>query len=425
MNTRTGTFLSRLLRCSATLVAACLSLALPASAGETLYATGGGGLCRIDPATGAATEVWVFPGVAIYAGGLAYDATTDTLYATGNIHSSSGISRLFAINRHTGVLTAFAGMSPTVNLSSGGLALHPQTGVLYATGQNGFQSTGLFTIDKTTGAETLIGQSGGQCCTAPYGFMMNGIGFRSDGTLFANGLTLSNPPVNGAYSYLYTVDTGSGLATQIGLHGVNVGRQLLYSGLAFGQNGALYSLGSLSPSLGGLYTVDPGTGAATPIGDLILPIGVDGGLVFVPDGPPVVYCTPKTNSLGCAPSIGFAGLPSATSAAPFTISAVSVLNRKPGLLLYGYSQSTAPFQGGFLCMSSPTRRLAAGNSGGNPAPAVDCSGSYSLDFNQRIQGGLDPLLVPGQEVDAQYWSRDPADPFGSGLTDAVSFQVRG
>lgn len=267
-----------------------------APAGSILYATGGGSpqisaLYTIDPVTGAASMACQLASIHVYAGGLAYDATTDNLYATGVLDSDTGTTRLFIINRFTGEWTAFPGMSPTINLSSGGLAIHPQTGIMYATGGNGFQSTGLFIIDKNTGAATLVGQSGGQCCTVPFGFNINGLGFRSDGTLFANGFTLSGVPVNGAYSLLFALDLASGLATEIGPHGVNVGRQLNYSGLAFGADGTLYSLGSTSASAQGLYSVSPANGAAAVIGDTIVHFGVDGGLVFTPEPQPIIVST--------------------------------------------------------------------------------------------------------------------------------------
>jgi len=139
--------------------------------------------------------------------------------------------------------------------------------------------------------------------------------------------------------------------------------------------------------------------------------------------PPTNYCTAKINSQGCLPVMSFTGAPSATNPAPFTITATNVLNQKPGLLLYGYSQASTPFQGGVLCISSPLRRITTTGSHGSPVPTVDCSGSYSIDFNLRIQSGLDPLLAPGQEVDTQYWSRDPASPAPVGLTSALSFQI--
>ena len=269
-----------------------LSFAMTVRAALTLYATGGGSgylsaLYAINPSTGAETAVQQFD-VYLYAGGLAYDATTDTLYAVGATIAESGTSRLFIINRFTGALTPFPGMSPTINLTSGGLAIHPVTGIMYATGGNGFQSTGLFTIDKNTGAATLVGQSGGQCCVVPFGFNIEGLGFRSDGTLFGNGLLLADFPGHPTTSILFTLDLASGLATEIGHHGVDVGRQLTYSGLAFGANGTLYSLGSTSGSAQGLYSVNPTTGAGTLIGASIINFGVDGGLVFAPGPEPTI-----------------------------------------------------------------------------------------------------------------------------------------
>lgn len=254
-----------------------------AQAAPILYASGSGtgpngglsAIYEVDPSTGASTLVFGFPTIHIYNGGLAYDASTDTLYATGVEDSSTGTSRLFAIDRATGAFTSFPGMSSTINLSQGGLAIHPLTGVLYATGGNGFQSSGLFTIDKATGAATLIGQTGGQCCVNPYGFNLNGIGFRSDGTLFANGFTLTD-----GISSLFTIDLATGAATAIGAHGVSSGRALRYSGLAFRADGVLLSLGDIDGSNDGLFAIDPATGAATLLGGTGPRYGVDGGLSF-------------------------------------------------------------------------------------------------------------------------------------------------
>jgi hypothetical protein len=268
-----------------------LFFVMSAPAALTLYATGGGSpqlsaLYTINPATGAATLAWQFAGIHIYAGGLAYDAATDTLFATGALDSDTGTTRLFTINRFTGAWTNFPGMSPTINLSQGGLAINPLTGILYASGGNGFQSSGLFTINKTTGAATLVGQCGPSCCSSPeFGFNVNGLGFRSDGTLFANGFTLSGVPVNGASSLLFTVNIATGPATTVGTHGVNAGSQLKDSGLAFGADGTLYSLGSTS---GSLYSVNPATGTATLIGASVINFGVGGGLAFAPGPEPAI-----------------------------------------------------------------------------------------------------------------------------------------
>jgi hypothetical protein len=90
---------------------------------------------------------------------------------------------------------------------------------------------------------------------------------------------------------LFTLDLSSGLATEVGPHGVNAGRQLNYSGLAFGANGTLYSLGSTSMSGQGLYLVNPLNGAATLIGETVIHFGVDGDLAFAPEPQPIIVAT--------------------------------------------------------------------------------------------------------------------------------------
>lgn len=149
-------------------------------------------------------------------------------------------------------------------------------------------------------------------------------------------------------------------------------------------------------------------------------------LIDVGDVPPFVYCTAKTNSLGCVPSIGSTGQPSFSSAQPFLVQATNVLNQRNGLLFYGYdSAAIAPFNGGTLCVLPPLRRLPIQNAGGTLPPMMDCSGAYELDFNAHAQSGGDPFLVPGQQVNGQWWSRDPSHPDGSGvgLTDAIQFLI--
>jgi hypothetical protein len=136
------------------------------------------------------------------------------------------------------------------------------------------------------------------------------------------------------------------------------------------------------------------------------------------------YCTAKLNSLGCRPQIAASGIPSAGGGAPFTISAISVMNTAPGVFFYGTAGAAAqPFQGGWLCAAAPLSRTTAQWSGGNAPPVVDCSGSYALDFNAWIGRGADPQLVGGAQVWGQFWSRDPQSPSGTGLSDAVVFTI--
>jgi hypothetical protein len=147
-----------------------------------------------------------------------------------------------------------------------------------------------------------------------------------------------------------------------------------------------------------------------------------GALPFQQCLPPTTYCTAKTNSQGCVPAVGSSGSPSATSSSPFTITATNVLNQKSGLLFYGFGSNAAPFQGGTMCVQPPVRRTPLQSSNGN-APPDDCSGSYAADFNAWTQSSSDPLLIAGAHVFVQFWSRDPASPSTTGLTDALSFWI--
>lgn len=140
-------------------------------------------------------------------------------------------------------------------------------------------------------------------------------------------------------------------------------------------------------------------------------------------GEPVVYCTAKTNSSGCVPAVGFSGAPSATAGSGFVIHAAQVLDNKAGLLFYGTTGAKfTPYQGGWLCVKSPTIRTSLLNSGASGAPP--CTGVFSFDFNAYIASGAYPALqTPGQPVWAQFWSRDPLASFQTNRTDALAFFV--
>jgi hypothetical protein len=138
---------------------------------------------------------------------------------------------------------------------------------------------------------------------------------------------------------------------------------------------------------------------------------------------PTAYCAAKINSLGCTPMMAFQGSASASNPTPFALTAQSVLNHKYGLLFFGVSgRASFPFQDGLLCVLPPIRRTVVQDSGGS-ASGSDCSGSYSFDFNALVQAGTYPDLTPGLIVDCQYWSRDPASPSTTGLTDAIEFGI--
>ncbi|MCK6445207.1 MAG: calcium-binding protein [Planctomycetes bacterium] len=134
------------------------------------------------------------------------------------------------------------------------------------------------------------------------------------------------------------------------------------------------------------------------------------------------YCTAKVNSLGCLPRIVATGIPSGSAVSGFVIAAEQVAPGEAGVLLYSYhGLASAPFEGGFLCAAAPLKRSPVQFASAGGAPP--CVGTYALDFNARIASGIDPSLVVGQRVWAQYWMRDSGSAPATGLTDAVTFVV--
>ncbi|MCB9915263.1 MAG: CehA/McbA family metallohydrolase [Planctomycetes bacterium] len=136
---------------------------------------------------------------------------------------------------------------------------------------------------------------------------------------------------------------------------------------------------------------------------------------------PASYCTGKVSSQGCTPTTTWQGTPSATSAQPFLVGCAQVVSHQNGILFYGYAPAFVPFQDGTRCVAPILVRTGVQNSGG--AAGANCTGTFSLDFNARIQSGVDPGLVPGATVYAQHWFRDPAAASATGLSDAVQFTI--
>lgn len=137
---------------------------------------------------------------------------------------------------------------------------------------------------------------------------------------------------------------------------------------------------------------------------------------------PIVYGTAQINSLGCEPSISASGVSGSTDVHPLVIEARNIVSDKDGLLVYGFQLQRRFLHGGWLYVRAPLYRTAVQNSAGNLVQD-DCSGVLRFDFNSHAASGVNPALIPGTRVFAQYWSRDPGAQATTNLTDAVEFTL--
>jgi hypothetical protein len=140
---------------------------------------------------------------------------------------------------------------------------------------------------------------------------------------------------------------------------------------------------------------------------------------------------PKTNSLGCVPSISSLGIASVSAGANFFVKGMNVRNQKVGLLVYGNTGPAAsPFSGGTLCVAAPVKRTPSVMSGGSALPTNDCTGVYSIDMGLFATGALGghplpALSIAGTLVNCQFWGRDPGFPApgNTTLTDGLQYAI--
>jgi len=136
---------------------------------------------------------------------------------------------------------------------------------------------------------------------------------------------------------------------------------------------------------------------------------------------PEIYCQPSQTSIpSCLMQIGAAHAPLASSPGDFTISSLA----PGGNLGIGIVGDVGPASiafgtlGGAICVLPPIWRLPPQSGGG---VSSSCNGLYSFTLTDIVNAT--PLVVPGVELFAQIWSRDPANPDGFALSDAVRFTV--
>jgi hypothetical protein len=252
--------------------------------------TNDGALVTVSQTTGAVTIVGQPVGVTRISG-LAFDSAGNlfgsTLFPAGGFPPPSGprASNLITLNPGNGALLTSIAITAGIGgpaLSIADLSTQPGTNTLFGITNPDGASGGpgdLYSINKTTGVATLIGNTG---------FFFNSIAFAPDGTLYlaaeqfgANGpdpttnqLDTINPATAAVLTSVSTVDFFGALGIRS-------------DGTIFGGNGDQAEL----------FTVNPTTGAETLIGNT--------GTTFIGD---LAFLTPETGTTLNLMAIGLAGL---------------------------------------------------------------------------------------------------------------------
>ena len=92
-----------------------------------------------------------------------------------------------------------------------------------------------------------------------------------------------------------------------------------------------------------------------------------------------------------------------------------------GICFFGDNGAAAiPFGslGGLLCVQPPFFRTGPKPSGGS---AGACDGNYVFTLQDLVAAS--PVVVEGAQIHAEIWARDPANPDGYLLSNALRFNV--
>jgi hypothetical protein len=134
------------------------------------------------------------------------------------------------------------------------------------------------------------------------------------------------------------------------------------------------------------------------------------------------YCTASITSIAnCQAAISATGSPTLVDPTNHTISSGAVPGANLGLLLFGNNgPNSAPYGtlGGTLCVATPTFRTTPKLSGGDLG---QCNGVYTFTLQDMINSS--PIVMPGAEIHAQIWARDPENVDGFLLTNGLRFTV--
>lgn len=134
------------------------------------------------------------------------------------------------------------------------------------------------------------------------------------------------------------------------------------------------------------------------------------------------YCVASATSLaGCSAALSATGSPSVSAPNAYLISSGSIPGANLGICFFSAAgTASTPFGtlGGMICMQSPIYRSKPKPSGGSQGV---CDGQYTYRLTDLIE--TSPIATSGATIHAQVWARDPQNPDGFLLSDAMTFTV--
>jgi hypothetical protein len=215
---------------------AAASLVLQAQATTRLFVISNSNLNQIDPLTGAVMNTTAITGSSGTIGAFAFDAATNTFFMSNTTNDN-----LWTLDITTGAATLVGPYNVTANVTMHGLAVD-DTGQLYGYSSSVAMGARFFSIDRTTAQATPISDPG----------------FSTPGSLEFVPSTQTMYFAHGGNDTLYTIDRTTGATTVVGPF--NVTGQVGV-GLAYDPAYGMYA--SNNSTNIGLYTLDLTTGAAT------------------------------------------------------------------------------------------------------------------------------------------------------------------
>lgn len=134
------------------------------------------------------------------------------------------------------------------------------------------------------------------------------------------------------------------------------------------------------------------------------------------------YCAASSTSLpGCQAAIAGSGSPSLSAPNAYLINSGNIPGGNLGICFFNATgTASTPFGtlGGKICMQGPIYRTGPKPSGGSSG---SCNGSYTFRLTDLIAAS--PIVSSGATIHAQIWARDPANPDGFLLSNAIEFTV--